>query len=946
MVVSKFFKIPYSTLTYGIDVWNLNGLKLAGLRRSRRIIVISNYTREVVLEQMNSYPKDRISLLPPTFDPRKFEPKPKPQHLMDKWKIKNDNKILLTISRLSKTEKYKGYDRIIMAMKDIVKEVPNVKYILVGSGDDMERIKRLIKDNNLEDKVFLTGFIPDEEIVDYYNLCDVFVMPSKGEGFGIVFLEALACGKPVIAGNKDGSVDAVLGGETGLLVDPDNLEEIKDAVIRVLKGRVDSKLLDRAYLRSRTIEEYGFESFRERVKAVYNTKVMQMSSRLFYDQQYRDNEYIWGGGLRQEATALQAFVESFGLKDKRILEIGCGRGDFQGIVENWIGVDIAYSVRGHIKKPFTVASANALPFYNESFDALWSITTLEHVPEPEHALSEIIRVLRPGGVAYLAPAWHCRPWAAKGYHVRPWSDFDWMGKLIKASIPLRNTLWFRAAHTLTRRVWREILFLLKHRRPLRFHYRKLKANYGTYWCSDSDACNSMDPHEMLLWFRSRGWNTPSHPTWLSRFIVRHGAIIVQKPLMQKQEIEPSPLKNRTFITSLTGHRSYRLAVLTSHVIQYQVPLFRALAARPEINLTVYFCSEWGVKEYVDPGFGKKFKWDIPMLDGYRYRFLRNWSPFSAPGRFLGVINPGIVSELLRHKFDAVIIHGYALASYWFGYIGAWLSKTPVFFRGETVLRPDRPWWVRAVKRFFLSILFRGTAAFLTIGSRSHEFYKALRISNNRLFFTPYTVDNDFFMSESHKWKEEKVSLKISIGIPEELPVILFVGKLIERKRPFDLLYAYEGIKDMAGLIFVGDGLLRLTLQQYAKEKGLSRVIFVGFKNQSELPKYYAVADIFVLPSSSKEVSPLVLNEAMCCALPIVVSDAIPSAVDFVKRGDNGYTYPCGNINRLRGILHELVIDKELRNSMGLRSQEIIKKWNISKVVEGILEALSVFGRRK
>jgi glycosyltransferase involved in cell wall biosynthesis len=390
---------------------------------------------------------------------------------------------------------------------------------------------------------------------------------------------------------------------------------------------------------------------------------------------------------------------------------------------------------------------------------------------------------------------------------------------------------------------------------------------------------------------------------------------------------------------------YKVAVLISHVIQYHVPLFRALANRPEIDLTVYFCSDWGAREYVDPGFRKKFKWDIPLLEGYKYSFLSNWSLSKAPDRTFGVINPSIITDLLQHKFDAVIIHGYSLASYWLGYTGAWLSKTPVFFRGETVLRPNRLWWIRVAKNYFLSMLFRRTAAFLAIGSKSHEFYKAFGISDDRLFFTPYTVDNDFFMRESQKWKEDKDSLKISLSMPKGLPVILFVGKLIERKRPFDLLYAYEGIENKAGLIFVGDGSLRPKLEQYVKEKRLSRVIFAGFKNQSELPKYYAMADIFVLPSSL-EVSPLVINEAMCCGLPIVASNAIPSAIDFVKDGVNGYTYPCEDIDSLRSILHDLVINEEVRNSMGLQSQDIIKSWNISKAVEGILEALRNFGRKK
>lgn len=272
MVLSKIFKIPYFTLTYGVDVWNLNGLKLSGLKHSQEVITISSYTKGLLLDQLNGYSEDRIFLLPCAVDSERFKPKPKSEYLMDKWQIKNDDKVILTIARLSKSEKYKGYDKVMLALSQLLNlpasQLPNFKYIIGGSGDDMDRINGLIKDNGLEDKVILTGFIPDEEIVDYYNLCDVFIMPSKGEGFGIVFLEALACGKPVIAGNKDGSTDAVIDGELGILVDPDNVDEIADAIIKVLKGDATEKLLDSEYLRKNVLKAYGFDRFKERLKTL------------------------------------------------------------------------------------------------------------------------------------------------------------------------------------------------------------------------------------------------------------------------------------------------------------------------------------------------------------------------------------------------------------------------------------------------------------------------------------------------------------------------------------------------------------------------------------------------------------------------------------------------------------------------------------------------------
>jgi glycosyltransferase involved in cell wall biosynthesis len=169
---------------------------------------------------------------------------------------------------------------------------------------------------------------------------------------------------------------------------------------------------------------------------------------------------------------------------------------------------------------------------------------------------------------------------------------------------------------------------------------------------------------------------------------------------------------------------------------------------------------------------------------------------------------------------------------------------------------------------------------------------------------------------------------------------LFVGKLVERKKPFDLLYAYEQLKDKAGLIFVGDGKLKIDLQSYCDKKHLERVRFIGFVNQSELPKYYALSDIFVLPSSSKEVSPLVINEAMCSSLPVVVSDAVPSATDYIKNGENGYVYEFGNLSQLRDCIYTLLTNKSIRLEMGDSSlQHIVNYSNRHNTVK-ILEALS------
>jgi SAM-dependent methyltransferase len=253
------------------------------------------------------------------------------------------------------------------------------------------------------------------------------------------------------------------------------------------------------------------------------------SPRAFYERRVAVDGWARPAPERAERAALRAFVGAHRLEAARVLEIGCGTGEFQDLARGWVGVDLALDAARHVRRPFAVGSAEALPFRDRSFDAAWSVAVLEHVPRPERALEELARVLKPGGVASLAPAWHCRPWAAEGLHVRPWSDLDLRQRLIKATIPLREALWFRAARALPWRVLRELRHAAAPRRPPRLRYGRLRPDYETFWCSDSDACSALDPHEMLLWFVSRGWSAVSHPGLARRFAVRHGAIVVRKP---------------------------------------------------------------------------------------------------------------------------------------------------------------------------------------------------------------------------------------------------------------------------------------------------------------------------------------------------------------------------------------------------------------------------------
>ncbi len=249
----------------------------------------------------------------------------------------------------------------------------------------------------------------------------------------------------------------------------------------------------------------------------------------FYERVYSAQDYapVAVAEAHPCHPSLRKFIESYSLSAKRCLEIGCGRGAFQDMVDDYTGVDLSAAAGQYLHKPFYQCSAVALPFATNSFDALWSYTVLEHVPQPESALAEMRRVLRPGGHLLLAPAWQCRSWAAEGYPVRPYSHFNWLGKLVKASIPVRDSLAFRATYVMPRRLVRFLGFLIRPR-PTCFRYGRLAPNYEHYWMSDSDAVNSMDPFEAILWFESRGDRCLTYPTWQSSLLVRTGALIFLK----------------------------------------------------------------------------------------------------------------------------------------------------------------------------------------------------------------------------------------------------------------------------------------------------------------------------------------------------------------------------------------------------------------------------------
>ncbi len=229
---------------------------------------VSEWTRRRVLD-LGVVEERKISILHNTFDESRFNVGPRRRALLDRYAIARGERVILTVARLSADERYKGYDRIVQALPSLLETCGALRFILVGKGDDQARVEQLARHLGVERSITFAGFVPDEELADHYRLADVFAMPSTGEGFGIVFLEALGCGTPVVAGNRDGSVDAVANGALGRLVDPGNVDAIASGIRSVLDREGPALWFDRPALGAAAAGRFGRVVYRDRVLALF-----------------------------------------------------------------------------------------------------------------------------------------------------------------------------------------------------------------------------------------------------------------------------------------------------------------------------------------------------------------------------------------------------------------------------------------------------------------------------------------------------------------------------------------------------------------------------------------------------------------------------------------------------------------------------------------------------
>jgi glycosyltransferase involved in cell wall biosynthesis len=380
----------------------------------------------------------------------------------------------------------------------------------------------------------------------------------------------------------------------------------------------------------------------------------------------------------------------------------------------------------------------------------------------------------------------------------------------------------------------------------------------------------------------------------------------------------------------------RLAIVASHVIQYQDPFFRRLAEDPAVDLTVFYCSRAGAEVYEDVDMGTTLRWDIDLLQGYRHVFLRN---FGRGDGYTRLINPGIVPAIARGNFDAVLFFlGWGTITSLLGIAACRISGTPFLLYGDSSFPPPERSWRDGVRFVFLRTIFQLAAGFMTSGVLNAAYYRHYGADPRRFFLLPWAIDNERFAAASRFGPGEREAMRARFGIAPEHVVFVFSAKLVPRKDPMTLLRAVARMRqrDRAAVLFLGHGELRGELEAFAREHGL-RAHFAGFVNQSDLPKHYAMSDVFVLPSVY-EPRGAVINEAMACGLPVIVTDRCGSIGDIVIEGANAFVVPAGDDEAMARALDELM-DESRRARMAARSREIIATWDYARGVEGVKAAM-------
>ncbi|TAF75568.1 MAG: glycosyltransferase [Bacteroidetes bacterium] len=385
----------------------------------------------------------------------------------------------------------------------------------------------------------------------------------------------------------------------------------------------------------------------------------------------------------------------------------------------------------------------------------------------------------------------------------------------------------------------------------------------------------------------------------------------------------------------------KIAIITTHPIQYYAPLFRELAKSIDFDFHVFY-TKGDTKNYqFDASFGKKINWDIPLLDGYSYTFLENTSKKAEKSGFWSIKNPELIKKIKNYKADAILVFGWNYESH-FSAIRYFKGKIPIFFRGDSTLLDVSNFLKSALRTLILKFIYRYIDYAFYVGQSNKHYYLKYGLKEENLFYSSHSIDNQRFDSVSETQKEELKKLKIKLFIKENEKVILFCGKFIDKKNPEFLIKCFLDVNfNDVHLVLVGNGELEISLKN--KYQNESKIHFLPFQNQSKMPMIYRLGNVFCLPSKGPgETWGLAVNEAMACGLVAVVSNKCGCAADLIIEGKTGYVFESENkIDLTQKLKKAIVLCSE--PAIEQKQKVFIDGWNITKtstkMIEGFMKII-------
>jgi glycosyltransferase involved in cell wall biosynthesis len=385
-----------------------------------------------------------------------------------------------------------------------------------------------------------------------------------------------------------------------------------------------------------------------------------------------------------------------------------------------------------------------------------------------------------------------------------------------------------------------------------------------------------------------------------------------------------------------------LMVVSSHPIQYYSPIFRRLDKSQDFSSTVLYLTLPDPKSQ-SLGFEQNFSWDIPLLEGYNYRTANSFAGKGLFAGFMGVKVKKPWQEIkqikLRYRPDAVLLTGWHFWGMVQLFAALKLSNIPIILRMDSnSLRKRNP-----ILRFIYDLFFSWVDISLSVGKLNRDFCINHGMEKSRIISSPHVVDNNFFYTKAVEARHSFEQLRLRWQVPTLSYCFIYAGKLQGKKRPLDLLKAFKLACSLTDkqihLLVVGSGPLWSRCKEFAMINSLP-VSFIGFLNQTAMPEAYAITDCIVLPSDEGETWGLVINEAMACGLPAIVSDTVGCAPDLVMDEVTGFKYKCGDFTQLAEHLVYMAEHKELSREMGSNAQCLINsKYNLKRVVDSIETAM-------